>query len=664
LDRLVAIKEFYPREYVHREDQTGRLTVSNSNADAYQRWLQRFEREGRILARLNHPGIVKVHSLFKERDTAYLVMELLAGQTLGDELEAQPDKRLSLDRLETVMMAIVSALEMVHREGVYHLDLKPDNVMVTQDGRIVLVDFGAARQDLSRHDSSSPAKKSTAAFTLEYAPPELIGGQPVSAASDLFELGMMLHEMLTGQRPETAWNRLLRDVWQPTDLVEPWGEMLAAALRLRSEERPQSVAEWWQTRCDFVSQQSIAPQQLIQSPIDKTEAQSAVIQRQPPIDSESATILKPMRPSVPPQTATYIQPQPPIPTQRQDIPPEPNIPPPVTVPPLSTPSQVVKPFKRRWLLFSGLGAMGLGGAWLLHQFGPKQVASVPEPMTTEPPTPTKSSLLPLKFLSFETVTVNDLGEIIDRVQKRTRIFTEKLANGVNLEMLEIPAGEFLMGSPDNELYRDASEGPRHRVTLRAFFMGRFTITQEQWQAVMESNPAHFPGKNYPVENISWNDAQEFCEKLSQQTGRTYRLPSQAEWEYACRAGTTTPFHFGPTLTTRLANYQGEYPYGAGPKGQHRKRTVPVGSFPANGFGLHEMHGNVWEWCEDIAHKNYQEAPTDGSAWVTEGDPDIRILRGGSWNISPGLCRAAFNNFPAKVTFRSIDHGLRVVLVEA
>jgi formylglycine-generating enzyme required for sulfatase activity len=623
LDRLVAIKEFYPQAYVHREDSTGRLTVPLAEANAYQRWLQRFEREGRILARLNHPGIVKVFSLFKERETAYIVMELLTGKTLGDELEAQTEKKLSPERLEAVMAALVSALDTVHQEGVYHLDLKPDNVMVTQEGRIVLVDFGAARQDLQGSEAN-PGKKSTSAFTMEYAPPELIGGQPVSAASDLFELGMILHELLTGQRPEAAWNRLLRDAWTPATLAEPWAKMLTAALRLRPEERPQSIAQWWQTRGGAQPQQR-------QQPVTQTYIQ--------PIPSQSPS--QPETAADPPQetaahlrqnTQTYVQHTP----ATNNLQPQPESPAPVAPPPPQPPQQVNRRgFNRRWLLLGGLGATGLGGAWLLSlllERQPKQPPALQSDST--PATPPNSSSLPTQAFKFEVVTVNEVGSVIKREQTQANRFIETLAKGITLEMVAIPAGEFLMGSPDNEQFRDKTESPQHRVTVPAFYIGQHVITQAQWRAVMGNNPAKFQGETHPVQMISWNDAQAFCQKLSQQTGRTYRLPSNAEWEYACRAGTTTPFHFGPTITTDLANYQGNYAYGAGTKGQQRQTPLPVGSFPANGFGLREMHGNVWEWCEDIAHPNYQGAPTDGSAWVTDGDPDVRVLRGGSGTLAP------------------------------
>ncbi|MGI2905759.1 caspase, EACC1-associated type [Tolypothrix sp. VBCCA 56010] len=251
---------------------------------------------------------------------------------------------------------------------------------------------------------------------------------------------------------------------------------------------------------------------------------------------------------------------------------------------------------------------------------------------------------------FDVVTVNAKGERINSSRGRAEFFTEDLGNDVILEMVAIPGGQFLMGSPENELERDDSESPQHTVTVQPFFMGKFPVTQAQWGAVavsekvkidLELDPSNFKGDNRPVERVSWNHAIEFCARLSNKTGKNYRLPSEAEWEYACRAGTTTPFYFGETITTDLANYNGNYTYGSGIKGQYRKQTTDVGIFPPNPFGLFDMHGNICEWCQDEWHQNYNEAPTDGSAWLIENDNHlIRHLRGGSWLYYPKFCRSA------------------------
>ncbi len=233
---------------------------------------------------------------------------------------------------------------------------------------------------------------------------------------------------------------------------------------------------------------------------------------------------------------------------------------------------------------------------------------------------------------------------------RAQAFVENLGNGVALEMVQIPGGSFLMGSPAGEESRSDDEGPQHPVTIQPFLIGKFAVTQAQWRSVaglpkinrdLDPDPSHFKGANRPVEQVSWEEVVEFCERLSRKTGKQYRLPSEAEWEYACRAGTTTPFHFGETITTDLANYCGNYTYGSGAKGKYREQTVDVGSFPPNAFGLYDMHGNVAEWCLDPWHDSYQGSPVDGSAWIEGGDSFYRLLRGGNWNGSPIFCRSAF-----------------------
>ena len=225
----------------------------------------------------------------------------------------------------------------------------------------------------------------------------------------------------------------------------------------------------------------------------------------------------------------------------------------------------------------------------------------------------------------------------------TSSFTEDLGNGIKLEMIAIPGGTFLMGSPENEAERSSNESPQHQVTVPSFFMGKYQLTQAQYQAIMGVNLSAFKGDNRPVENVNWDDAVAFCQKLTQKTGKNYRLPSEAEWEYACRAGTKTPFSFGDNITTDLVNYDGNYPYNSAPKGKYRQETTDVGTFPPNAFGLYDMHGNVCEWCEDDWHENYLNAPKDGSAWNSQSGSVTRLLRGGSWDSGAGDCRSAGRN---------------------
>jgi formylglycine-generating enzyme required for sulfatase activity len=237
---------------------------------------------------------------------------------------------------------------------------------------------------------------------------------------------------------------------------------------------------------------------------------------------------------------------------------------------------------------------------------------------------------------------------------------ESLGNNVQLEMVQIPAGEFMMGSPKDEIDRYSDESPQHRVTVPEFFIGKYPITQAQWRSIAQQppvarelnpDPSSFKGDQLPVEKVSWYEAVEFCQRLSKWTGQVYRLPSEAEWEYACRAGTKTPFHFGNTISTEVANYNGNYTYGQGIKGTYREKTTVVGSFKvANAFGLYDMHGNVWEWCQDHYHDSYTGAPADGSEWIDSDAKEdaFRMLRGGGWILNPHYCRSAcrhYYNYP-------------------
>ena len=216
------------------------------------------------------------------------------------------------------------------------------------------------------------------------------------------------------------------------------------------------------------------------------------------------------------------------------------------------------------------------------------------------------------------------------------------------EMVVIPAGSFSMGSPASEAGRFSNEGPQHRVRIpRAFALGKYEVTFAEWDACVSDGGCNgyrpkdrgWGRGNRPVIYVSWYEAKAYVAWLSRKTGKRYRLPSEAEWEYAARAGTTTPFHFGSTISTDQANYDGNYTYGSGRKGVYREKTVPVGSFPSNAFGLHDVHGNVKEWVADCWNGSYAGAPGDGAAWMT-GNCEERVLRGGSWFEGPGNVRSA------------------------
>ncbi|OLT56291.1 hypothetical protein BI334_32320 [Moorena producens 3L] len=232
-----------------------------------------------------------------------------------------------------------------------------------------------------------------------------------------------------------------------------------------------------------------------------------------------------------------------------------------------------------------------------------------------------------------------------------------------MELVQLKAGKFMMGSPGDESGRDSDEGPQHQVTVPGFWMGKYQVTQQQWQAVagyeqvktgISTNPSNFKGQSRPVERVTWHEAKEFCARLNQKfkgqlQGRKFRLPSEAEWEYACRAGTTTRYYFGDN-----SSQLGDYAWYDGNSGS---KTHPVGQKKPNKWKLYDMMGNVWEWCEDTRHGNYDHAPVDGSAWF-DNDNDNRLLRGGSWHHNSRGCRCADRNYSPDPRYSS--YGFRVV----
>ena len=329
---------------------------------------------------------------------------------------------------------------------------------------------------------------------------------------------------------------------------------------------------------------------------------------------------------------------------------------------------------------------------LCYRLRKEPIVAMPEVATAKlqaPPVPKFFS--PQKPKAEPPAVLLDITEIQD--QKKTQDFQEDLGSGVRLDMVAIAGKRFFMGPSDNEVERSDDKEPQHRVEIQSFpiqnfwigkdpvtqversddkepqhrveiqsfWMGKYPVTQEQWWVVatkfykinrdLVPEPSRFKGDRRPVEYVSWWEAVEFCDRLSRKTNHTYRLPSEAEWEYACRAGTTTPFHFGEIITTDLANYDG-------------KETTTVGSFGvANAFGLYDMHGNVWEWCADHWHSDYKGAPTDGSAWLTADQNAGRLLRGGSWLNTPRYCRSA-NRHRHAPDFQGYGFGFRVVCVSS
>ncbi|MEZ2250823.1 bifunctional serine/threonine-protein kinase/formylglycine-generating enzyme family protein [Microcoleus sp.] len=534
--------------------------------------------ELRAAANLLHENIIRSYTVgfceIKGDEYLFIVMEI-AAITLEKKLKTG---KLSITEAREIVKATAAVLHYLHNLSPrkVHRDIKPANLLYA-DNKWKVSDLG-----LLREIGTNSLRTQDRRGTPFYAPPESYKGV-VGTASDIWSLGIMTAEILTGSLPFT-------------------GKTDEEVMKKTLDEQPE--IEWSKIPEPFTA--------IVRGCLEKERENRWTVE-------QVLTALEPKQDLYTPTKETGFFPESVDNNEESDK------------------NPVSEPF--------------LASAFInrINQL----LASIPEPA----PQPKKQT----QTFDFKVITVNNKGETIKTEPRQAEYFSENLGRGVTLEMVQIPGGTFMMGSPDNEQGRSDSESPQHRVTVPTFFAGKYAITQAQWEAVMGNNPSDFKGEKRPVENVSWDDAVKFCKKLSQTTGKKYRLLSEAEWEYACRAGTTTPFHFGETITPELVNYEGNYPYAKASKGLYRQETTDVGSFPPNAFGLYDMHGNVWEWCSDKWHGNYNGAPTDGSSWETGGSD--RVRRGGSGHSNAVYCRGADRNW-GSVGNRNWFIGFRVALVSA
>ncbi|WP_392534876.1 SUMF1/EgtB/PvdO family nonheme iron enzyme [Nostoc sp. C117] len=561
-----------------------------------------FEREATVLEKLGKDSqIPQLLAHFRENKNLYIVQEFIEGHDLKEEII--PGKQLSEGYATKLLQDVLQVLSFVHNQQVIHRDIKPENLMRRhRDGKIFLIDFGAVKE-LGALIVNVQGKVTSSVIigTPGYMPNEQKNGKPIFA-SDIYALGVTVIQALTG----------------------------VSAVDLEEDAKTGEILWRHQAR------------------VSKHLANvlTKMVRRHYSLRYANATeVLQDLSKKLPPPP---IQPQQSVNWSRRRV---------IQTVGLMGASFSFAIVVEKLLLNNSAQRKALP----LTSSVPANNIPVSSPNET-PALPTKivnTKELVLKTFQFEVIKVNEQGKTTTISPGQATFFIEDLGNGKTLEMVQIPGGKFLMGSPLTEKERNTNEGPQHPMDIKLFFMGKFTVTQEQYQAVMGINPSYFQGANRPVEQVSWNDAVKFCQKLSLMTSKSYRLPSEAEWEYAARAGTTTPFYFGETITTEIANYNGEYTYGSAPEGENRQETVDVGSLPANAFGLYEMHGNVWEWCQDKYHNDYRGMPADGSAWVS-GNNNPWLLRGGSWFSQSSVCRSSARLDESNSDAQVYDFGFRVV----
>lgn len=614
--------------YLATDTHTGdpiAIKTLNSECQSHKdfaKFQERFVNEAIALANCRHENIVRVYpKMFQQESVWCMVMEYIAGEDLRQYLKVYGS--LSEAEAVTLVVQLGTALAYVHGQGLLHRDVKPGNVLL-RNGDLrapVLIDFGLAREyDLGRSHNM------TNVLTEGFAPLEQYDSHgKFGPWTDVYALSATLYVLLTGKYPPDARDRKLKlkkfvppQKYNP-EISDRTHEAILAGMTLDAAERPQSIAQW----LEMFDLESLPERSTGKKgravPVERPslEMNSELFSASLTAEAEELTLFS------------------------------------GTVEPASSATS--------WeagssALLATTRELSLAREKELSLAEEKELslAKESEPKVRAPilRRPGRSLLLPT--FEFEVVTVDATGAVIEREELEASYFRENLGSGIVLEMVAVPGGEFLMGSPENEKLREKDEGPQHRVRIAPFFLGKYLVTQAQWQAVaalpkvkrnLDLDPSRFKGSDRPVERISWYDAVEFCARLSLASGRDYRLPSEAEWEYACRAGTTTPFACGDTITSDLVNYCSHCTtYALEPEEKrYRKQTIRVGSLLPNQFGLYDMHGNLWEWVADHYHDSYQGAPTDGRSWrlPENGNRSHYVVRrGGSWDSTPGACRSA------------------------
>lgn len=635
--RQVAVKELLPRDIATRTRGSTVIPSRGDLGEAFQWALDSFMKEARHLAKLSHPNIVQIHRLFPANGTAYMVMDYVEGQSLRHWLKAHPQP--SEAELRAILMPLLDGLEHVHEAGLLHRDIKPDNIFLTAKGKPVLLDFGSARVDAGKTQTM------TSMVSKGYSPFELYTTRSrQTPATDLYALAATMVHAVTGKAPEDATDRIADPTGtHPVSETEKgryspfFLQAVDAAFAVHAAERPQSVAAWRQmledlpmvsatTRTGATARTSGAPSRVRSGPTAPLKRE-----RKGWLAAAAACLL-----SVGIGAGVYVM--------------------------------------------MGGGEEGKDGGSpsepVTTPVGVPVVESVPVPSPGEPPpagpvaqpspaAPTaRPIVMPDRKIPFDRahpltepprIPSPELVAAVEPKVGDTKVVI--LPDGIKLVFCWCPPGQFVIGSPASEMGRREDEHQVPAVISRGYWLARTEVTQEQWEAVMGNNPSYFRGKDLPVEMVSWEDAEAFIEKVNQigSLPDTWKLalPTEAQWEYACRAGTNTAFSFGDVLNGKEANCDGNYPYGTATKGPYLDKTSVVGSYRANAWGLHDMHGNVWEWCAD-----WYGSETDLRGSTTGVS---RVRRGGSWRGNAASCRAAIllRNGPG---FRYDGLGFRPALV--
>jgi formylglycine-generating enzyme required for sulfatase activity/serine/threonine protein kinase len=669
--------------------------------------IERFRREMQAAARLKHENIVTIYAAIETGNLLGFAMEHVEGEDLAKVVRARGP--LSVVDACNYAQQVAAGLQHAYEKGLVHRDIKPQNLILVREGTkhvVKILDFGLAKATREQTGMESGLTGMGQLMgTPDYiAPEQARDAATADIRADIYSLGCTLYHLLAGWPPfpgkslyeilEAHMSRAAKPLHQiRTDVSAPLAIVVARMMAKDLVRRYQTPNEVVQELAPFVEAGTRPPledgAQAVMRKILQAETAAPRLVSQSAKAREVANVLEKKEHAAGKQREA-----------------------------------VARTKSKRWYGGALLGCViglimvliGLGAGGLFRLKTPEGILVIevnePNPdvfvdgskvtvtwadsgKTAEVRVKPGTHQVEVKKDGFtaegETVTIEDAKQ---RILKATLIrpgapppgvsdkeIAVDLGDGIKLELVRIEPGTFQMGAPDGEKEASSDEKPQHWVKItKAFYLGKYLVTQEQYKKVMGENPSYFKptgvGKSqvewmdtrrFPVEEVYWDDAASFLEKLNERSrgglpaGFRFRLPTEAQWEYACRAGTTTPFHFGGVFNGKEANCNGNYPYGTDEKGPYLGRTTKVGSYPANAWGLYDMHCNVWEWCEDF----YEEQFYGKRAGITEDPINInmpkdtpRVVRGGSWRSSPWRCRAAMR-FGLAPGDRFIDVGLRV-----
>ncbi len=655
LNEIVAIKEFFPNEVAVRVSDLTARAKSSSDKQALREGLDAFLEEARIIARFRHPNIMQVRRFFEAHGTGYIVLQFERGPSLEEVLARGP---LAEADLRVMLGGILNGLDVVHKQAVLHRDLKPRNVIIRDDGTPVLIDFGAAR-DFRMRDSRSVTKIASPG----YSPPEQygVGGQQ-GPWSDFYALGAILYRAVTGTAPVDSLRRLRDDPLVPAETAGA-GRYPASLLRIidrmmRVDERQRPVSA-----AAIIDEIAVAQR-------DGPAARTVPAERVPPAERTSTIYAPPGAPEpaqtadrprsrarglwaavgvfllllaaggaflafkagilAPAPTATTVDRQARTegePAPSAEVPPAVQTPPPASAESHPPPTLPPAPAQSA----PALPAPALPTPAQPAPAQPTPAQPTPAQPTPALPAPAQPALIPAPAQP-APAPPSPAPAAVPQVTEAKPVHDEGQAHFIQdcptcPDLAVLPAGRFDMGTTRGFGY----EKPVHPVTIgKPPAIGRHEVTFAQWDACVIAGGCKFqPGDHgwgrgdRPVIGVSWLDTQAYVQWLSRATGHHYRLPSEAEWEYADRAGTSDLFWWGPDVGTDRANCSDCQKKPAG-------QTLPVGSFQPNAFGLFDTAGNAAEWVEDCWNPSYDGAPSDGSARTT-GDCSQHVLRGGSFN---------------------------------